>query len=110
MDYTAQFCQNTKGLFDLLGIFVTAIKIFIPVALIVFGMLDMGKAVTSGKDDEIKKQITVFIKRVIAAVIVFFVPTIVGLMMQMINRSVTDIDTCGYSQCVQSVTGISGKC
>ena len=106
----AIFCQNTAGLFSLLGIFITAIKIFVPLALIIFGMLDMGKAVTSGKDDEIQKQLVVFIKRVIAGIIVFFIPTIVGMIMQMINTSISDIDTCGYSQCVSAVFGVSGKC
>ncbi len=84
----ATFCTNTSALWGLLGIAVVAIKIVIPIALIIFGMLDMGKAVTSGKDDEIKKQLMAFMRRAIAAVLVFFVPTIVGMLMQMVNTSV----------------------
>ncbi|MBR1416315.1 MAG: hypothetical protein IJ572_00665 [Bacilli bacterium] len=104
------FCDNTQSLFSLLGVAVTAIKIAIPIILIVFGMLDMGKAVTSGKDDEIKKELKSFLTRAIAAVLVFFVPTIVGLLMQMVNQSLTDANACGYSRCVSSITGVSGKC
>ncbi len=115
LDEAAIFCQNTQGLFSILGIFVTAIKIFIPIALIVFGMIDMGKAVTNGKEDEIKKSLMTFIRRAIAAIVVFFIPTIVGVIMQLVNNSLTQdpgnaTDVCGYDQCVKAVTGIGGKC
>lgn len=104
-----RFCEAASGLFSLLGIAVTVIKIAIPIILIIMGMLDMGKAVTSGKDDEIKKQVIVFLKRAIAAVLVFFVPSIVGLIMQMVNEA-TSQDTCGYSACIKDITGVEGNC
>ena len=104
----ATFCNTTKPIWGLLGIAVVAIKIAIPIVLIVFGMLDMGKAVTSGKDDEIKKQLMAFMRRAIAAVLVFFVPTIVGMIMNMVNDAVTNgiEGNCGWAQCIQSVTGM----
>ena len=58
---------------------VLIIKIGVPILLIIFGMLDLGKAVVAQKDDEIKKGQQTFFKRVIAAVLVFFVVTIVQL-------------------------------
>ena len=105
----ATFCSTTKPIWGLLGIAVVAIKIAIPIVLIVFGMLDMGKAVTSGKDDEIKKQLMAFMRRAIAAVLVFFVPTIVGMLMNMVNDAVTSgvAENCGWADCIQSVTGMS---
>lgn len=106
-----EFCNNTAGIWSLLGIAITAIKVVIPVMLIIFGMLDFGKAVTSGKEDEIKKQMITFIKRAIAAVVVFFVPTIVGMLMQMVQSSVKDAnDICGYSVCIKNATGVTGGC
>ena len=106
------FCgqESVQAVFGLLGIVVTAIKVAIPIILIIFGMLDMGKAVTSGKDDEIKKQLMSFIRRAIAAVLVFFIPSIVGLILQTVNTAVTAEDICGYDLCVKQVTGVSGKC
>ena len=106
------FCSNegVLTLFSILGIGVTAIKIAIPIILIIMGMLDMGKAVTSGKDDEIKKELVVFLKRAIAAILVFFIPSLVGLIMQIVNNSLTDSNACGYSQCVSKLTGVGGKC
>ena len=38
------------------------------------------------------------------------IPSIVGLIMQIINENLTDSGACGYSQCVQRITGVSGKC
>ena len=106
----SDFCTKTQALWGLLGIAIVAIKVVIPIALIIFGMLDMGKAVTSGKDDEIKKQLMAFMRRAIAAVLVFFVPTIVGMLMQMVNQSVTNSeDTCGWATCIQYATGAVGN-
>lgn len=106
----ATFCANTQSLWGLLGIAITAIKVVIPIVLIVMGMLDMGKAVTSGKDDEIKKQLMVFLKRAIAAVLVFFVPTIVGFLMQTVNSATSETGTCGYASCIQYATGVTANC
>lgn len=58
---------------------ITIIKIAVPILLIFFGMLDLGKAVMAQKEDEIKKGQQTFIKRLIAAVIVFFVVFIVQI-------------------------------
>lgn len=64
---------------NLLHMVILAIQIVIPILLIIFGMLDLGKAVMAGKEDEIKKNQTLFMKRVIAAVMVFLVIAIVKL-------------------------------
>ena len=95
----SQFCTTTASLWGLLGIAITAIKVVIPIFLIVFGMLDMGKAVTSGKDDEIKKQLMSFMRRAIAAVLVFFVPTVVGFAFTLANNT-DDGQLC--RQCITS--------
>ena len=81
----AEFCRNTASLWGLLGIAVTAIKVAIPIILIVMGMLDMGKAVTAGKDEEIKKSALTFLRRAIAAVLIFLTPTILILISNLIG-------------------------
>ena len=63
---------------------VTLIKIAVPILLIIFGMLDLGKAVMAQKEDEIKKGQQTFIKRLIAAAIVFFIFVVVQLVVGMI--------------------------
>lgn len=63
---------------------ITIIKIAVPVLLIIFGMLDLGKAVIASKEDEIKKGQQTFIKRLIAAVIVFFVIQVVQIVIRFV--------------------------
>lgn len=64
----------------LVALAIRVIQIGVPVLLIIWGMLDLGKAVMAQKEDEIKKGTNTFIKRLVAAVIVFFVITIVRLL------------------------------
>ena len=73
---------------------ILIIKIVVPILLIIFGMLDLGKAVVASKEDEIKKGQQTFIKRVVAAVIVFFVIQIVQLLVNFISNRDKDISNC----------------
>lgn len=63
------------------------IQIGIPIILIVMGSIDLGKAVLSSDDKEIKAGTGRLIKRAIAAVFVFFVTTIVSLVMGLFSQS-----------------------
>jgi len=54
-----------------------AIRIGIPIILLIVGMVDLGKAVVAQKEDEIKKAQGLLIKKVIAAVIVFLLFTLI---------------------------------
>ncbi len=97
-------CGGIEGLsFDgsiptLVSTVVTAIQIVIPILLIIFGMLDLGKAVMAQKEDEIKKGQQTFIKRIIAAVILFMVIFIVRMIIGLVagdeNESITECIDC----------------
>ena len=78
---------------------ILIIKIVVPILLIIFGMLDLGKAVVASKEDEIKKGQQLFIKRVISAAIVFFVIQIVQLLIGFVaadgdDKSITKCFNC----------------
>ena len=53
------------------------VQVAVPILLVVFGSIDFLKSVIAQKDDEIKKGQQTFIKRIIAGVLVFFVFSIV---------------------------------
>ena len=55
----------------------TIIQVLVPVVLVIMGSLDLFKGLSAQKDDEIKKGQQMFIKRLISAVLVFFVFVIV---------------------------------
>lgn len=83
---------------------VTLIQIGVPIILIIYGMLDLGKAVMAQKEDEIKKGQQTFIKRIIAAVIVFFVIVIVRIVVNLIAPSGND----SISNCIDCF--VNGEC
>lgn len=63
---------------------ILIIKIAVPILLILFGMIDLGKAVVASKEDEIKKGQQTFVKRLIAAILIFFVVTVVQIVVRFI--------------------------
>ncbi len=65
-------------------------QIGIPIILIVMGTIDLGKAVLSSDDKEIKAGTSRLIKRAIAAIFVFFIATIVTLVMGLFAKSGAD--------------------
>ena len=77
-------CVPTS-IINIIRTIVTIIKIGVPIILVVLGMIDMGKAVASQKEDEIKKGQKILISRCIAAGIVFFVVAIVKLLVNIID-------------------------
>lgn len=66
-----------KVLPDTIHMVITVIKIGIPILLVIFGMLDLGKAVMSNDEKEMKGAQTKLIKRCLYAVLVFFIIAIV---------------------------------
>jgi len=91
LDVTCGAAGNTLSMDpkipDLVSKAILLIQIVVPVLLIIFGMLDLGKAVMAQKEDEIKKGQQTFIKRLIAAVIVFFVVVVVKLVVGLVADS-----------------------
>ena len=63
---------------------INVIKIVVPILLVIFGMIDLMKGITSQKEDEIKKGQQIFIKRLISGAIVFFVFVIVQLIISFV--------------------------
>lgn len=74
------------------------IQIGIPIILIIMGSLDLGQAVISNDDKIVKASTGRLVKRVIAAVAIFFVVTLVTVVMGMFGN--TDIEnTNSWSGC-----------
>lgn len=67
-----------------LNVVYIALQIAVPVVLVVLGTIDLFKGVTAGKEDEMKKGQNMFLKRLIAAVIIFFVFSIVKLIISLV--------------------------
>lgn len=100
------YCSRDKEflkVFKFIGEILLIIKILIPIAIIGFGVYDFFKAVTSSKDDEIKKSMKSLIMRVIAGLIVFFLPALINTVFRLVddfNQYSTDYSVC--STCVSN--------
>ena len=84
------------GLLPLVKLAYNVIKILtiiIPIALIILGTLDLGKAVVASDDKEIKAAQSLLIKRLVYAAIIFFVPVLVTVVMNIVAKSATSDTT-----------------
>ena len=85
------------SLVDLLKTGLNVIKIIVPIILIVLGSLDFAQAVFASNEDAIKKAQSKFIKRLIIAAIIFLVPSVLKVILQLANSIWGNIDAtfCG---------------
>ena len=101
-----KFCTNAGSIWYTIGMFMLVFKVVIPVLLIVFGMIDLGKAVISSDDKAVSKAAKTLLNRVIAGVCIFFIPTIVGLVFKMVGAFGEVEDEYDYcAACVSNPTG-----
>ena len=63
------------------------IQIGIPILLILMGSIDLGKAVIASDEKEVKAAQGRLIKRFIYAILVFFIPTLVFAIMDIVSNS-----------------------
>lgn len=101
-----EICQGDSFnvLAKLIHTIIQIIQIAIPIMLIIWGMLDLGKAVIASKEDEIKAAQKLLVKRVIAAVLVFLVVTIVTLVLSLVAQSGGDTAGAGsWNECWQAI-------
>ena len=90
----ADLCTTElKTILGLVNTILNLIKYAIPIVLIVLGTLDIAKVVTAGegKDDDVKKATKKFTTRVIYALVVFLIPTIISLLFQLITLPGSDV-------------------
>lgn len=87
------FCSQTANVWQVIGIALMIFKIIIPVLLIIFGMIDLGKAVISSKEDEIKKSTMSLAKRAAAGIVIFFIPTLVAVIIGLVQKE-NDWEVC----------------
>ena len=99
-------CTSLSPIWQIIGWVLWVFKIVIPIVIIVFGMIDLGKAVVASKDDVIKKSVKSLVMRAIAGIIIFFIPTLVGAIFSLVgefNDNRKEYDKC--SACITNPGG-----
>lgn len=112
----ASVCGLTNDAVLIANIFhsvIVVIKIFIPIVLIIFGMLDLGKAVMSNDEKTMKEAQGKLIKRFIYAVLVFLIVTLVQTIIGFISNSgasVSDDNGVNVQSCINCfVNGVNSQ-
>ena len=92
---TMDACTNVgvlKVIYFLLSYFLILLFIAVPIGLIVFGLIDFSKSVASGDEKDGKKNLNLFIKRLIYGALVFCVPWIVNIVMHLLGDLTKDVN------------------
>ena len=91
-------------IWKVVGTVINIIWIGVPILLIVLGSIDLGKAVISSKEDEVKKAKKSLLNRFLYAVLVFCVVWIVQIVMGAITKiGIKGSDTSSWDKCWQQI-------
>jgi murein DD-endopeptidase MepM/ murein hydrolase activator NlpD len=94
-------CDNGDILkvFRIVDIVITIIKIAVPIMLILSLMLDYMKAMYSGDSDALAKANKITPKRIVAAILVFYIPTFVYII-----ANISSFDSNNYIACLTNAS------
>lgn len=100
----ASFCESQAivNVMYLVGLVVFGIKVVVPIILIIVGMTKFVTAISHQDDKEVKKAQEALVQKAIAAVIVFLITMIVGLLMGIIGGT-------AYEDCMPCINNAFGS-
>lgn len=89
--------KGADDLLDLIKSVITVVKIAIPLILIVTGTMDFAQAIFASNEDGIKKAQSKFTRRVIIAVVIFLIPSILKALLSIAHSvwPIVDATLCG---------------
>lgn len=81
------FCVTSSSIWQFVGYILFALKIIIPLIIIILGVIDFVNATVSHKDDAIPAAAKGLLLRLIIGIAIFFVPVIVSLVLNLIENA-----------------------
>ena len=91
---------------EVFSLLILLLQIGVPILLVIYGMIDLSKGVMAQKEDEIKKGQQVFIKRIIAGALVFFIVALVKLLVGVVGGDSSN--KTGIVSCINCF--LNGEC
>lgn len=82
-------CGGLGPIVSIIKKVVSIFHIVIPIILIAYGTLDLGKAVMASDDKQVKEAQGKLIKRCVYAVVIFLIPYLVSLVMGLVDAANT---------------------
>lgn len=91
-------CQSLKATdtYKIIREIFKWIQIAAPIMLIIFGVIDFGKAVAVGDNDAMKKAQSTFVKRIIVVAIIILLPFIMNLLISLLDGALGN-DVCSIT-------------
>lgn len=90
--------NGVKLALRIVGYAIFVVKIIVPIVLIIYGTIDVSKAVISGADS-LQKNLVQFAKRSIAAILVFMAPGVINGIFNLIIDGYEDSTGSEYQMC-----------
>lgn len=91
---TACIDGSLLNIMRLVRLVIKVLQIAVPVGLILMGTIDMAKSVIAGDEKKIKEAQKPFVKRIVAAIIVFLIPYIVNIAINLVVSDASDWRNC----------------
>ena len=92
VNYSVCNDERVLNVFRLVGFAIVLTKIIAPLLLMIFGVIELSKAIIASDDKAISNAVSLLAKKAIASVIIFFIPTIVDVVYSLVIEA-GDIQT-----------------
>ena len=100
------FCANFSNAIVIVGYLIILLKIALPLIIIVKTTINLLPLITSGNPDNFKKAMTSILISFVAAVLIFFLPTILNIFLGFTNKYDEEWETqATCHECVLNATG-----
>lgn len=79
-------CRDFSKALRFAGYIILVIKVVLPIVLIFKASLNLSKVVMSGAQEDLKKTVNKTVKNIVAAIMIFFVPTILNVIFGLVSN------------------------
>ncbi len=102
--------EGTRKAVILIGKAIVLATYIVPLIIIILGMIDFGKAVTSNDEKASSKATGAFIRRIVAGIVVFLIPTLLKALINVINVNSLIYDKDNYNECMNCLMHPFNNC
>lgn len=102
------FCYKTASIWQVVGYAILIVKIVVPLILIIMGIVSLMQAATSGDEKAISKATASLIKKIVAGLVIFFIPIIVKAVFNLLDEF-ADFRS-DFNTCLDCITYPNTKC
>ena len=88
-------CIQTIKTWQIIGVIIYIIKILVPLIVMIIGTINIAKLIVSSNPDDVKPSVIQFLKQLLAAILIFFVPSIIDSLIKLL----VDNDTSNFNEC-----------